>query len=301
MRYVVIGLGNIGRRRAALLGARCVATVDPYVSEATNRDVETVGPDAYDAAILAVPTVSKLALLERFLGLGKHVLVEKPLLIPDGATLARLRALSRERGACWYTSYNYRFEPLIARLRDAYRGGAIGDLYYGRLVVANGTVAHVKGTWRDTSLGVVDDLACHLFDLVPWLLDERPTFRVWSARHHEAHAPDHAIIGSDDGRLVLDVSYLSWKNEFRIDLIGSRGSLHLEGMRKWGPCRLVVRERVLPSGVPRETALDDEGPDDSWAQDIIEFERRALAHDPSADADWWVSECFRACERGVAA
>lgn len=300
MRYLVVGFGNIGRRRAALLGRRCVATVDPYVPEADHRDPSECDPASFDAAVLAVPSDAKIALLERFLGLGKSVLVEKPLLIPDAGTRDRLTALARERGVCWYTSYNYRFEPLIARLRELYRGGAIGQLYYARLVVANGSVAHVKGTWRDTALGVIEDLACHLFDLTSWILEERPVFRTWTAERHEATAPDHAIVGSEDGRIVLDVSYLSWKNQFRIDLVGSRGSLHLGGMRKWGPCELVVRERVFPSGVPRGSTIHDEGPDLSWEQDLATFEERVRTRTSSAAEDWWVSECLRSCEQGLA-
>lgn len=301
MRYLVVGLGNIGRRRAALLADRCVATVDPYVPDADHREVADCDPAGYDAAVLAVPSDAKIELLEHFLSLGKSVLVEKPLVIPDRSTLERLERFAHDGRATWYTSYNYRFEPLVVRLRDLYRAGAIGTLYYGRMVVANGTVAHVKGTWRDASLGVIEDLACHLFDLASWMLDERPSFRVWSAERHEAQAPDHAILGSADGRLVLDVSFLSWKNEFRIDLIGSRGSLHVDGMRKWGPCELDLRERVFPSGVPRETTFRDEGPDLSWERDIAEFEDRARARTSSANDDWWVSECLRSCGSGVVA
>jgi scyllo-inositol 2-dehydrogenase (NADP+) len=250
--------------------------------------------------VLAVPSGAKLAQLERFLGLGKHVLVEKPLVIPDRGALERLERLARDRGVCWYTSYNYRFEPLIIKLRDLYRSGAIGDLYYARMVVANGSVANVAGTWRDAGLGAIEDLACHLFDLTPWILDQRPAFTTWTAQRHEAKAPDHAIVGGADGRLVLDVSYLSWKNQFRIDLIGARGSLHLSGMRKWGPCDLILRERILPSGVPHETVFHDEGPDESWQRDFAEFERRVASKTTSASDDWWVSECLRAAGRGVA-
>ncbi len=30
MRYLLVGYGNIGAKRKALLGDRCVATVDPF-------------------------------------------------------------------------------------------------------------------------------------------------------------------------------------------------------------------------------------------------------------------------------
>jgi predicted dehydrogenase len=89
MRYVIVGLGNIGEKRRAVLGDRCVATVDPFNAAADHRRPEECGPDRYDAAILAVPNDAKLKLMEYYLSRGKHVLVEKPLII-DAAAAAEL-------------------------------------------------------------------------------------------------------------------------------------------------------------------------------------------------------------------
>ncbi len=118
MRYVVVGLGNIGRRRQALLGSDCVATADPFNSAAAYRSVRDVPLDSYDAAILAIPDAGKLDLATFLLGQGKHVLVEKPLPLPDEATARRLERLARGRRLALYTAYNHRFEPLLVQLRQ---------------------------------------------------------------------------------------------------------------------------------------------------------------------------------------
>lgn len=298
MRYVVIGLGNLGRRRRAVLGDRCVGTVDPVAEDADHRELADLTLDGFDAAVLAVPSAAKLELLEHLLTMKKSVLVEKPLVVPDRPTLERLERIALGGRVCWYTAYNHRFEPLIVRLRDAFRAGTIGRLYYARMLYANGTAANVKGTWRDTGLGVVEDLACHLFDLVTWIMEERPAFEPIVVERHETNGPDHAIVMSGDRRLVLEMSYLSWRNRFSLELIGSAGSLRLDGLRKWGGADLVHSKRILPSGVPVETLWHDEGADVTWELDLAEFERRAADGSLDTANDWWISEMLRACGRG---
>ena len=94
MRYLVVGLGNIGSRRRTLLEERCVATADPFNAAADYRAIEDVPPESFDAAVLAIPTDAKPALVESLVGAGKHVLVEKPLPLADEATARRLEGLA---------------------------------------------------------------------------------------------------------------------------------------------------------------------------------------------------------------
>ncbi len=166
MRYLVAGLGNIGGRRKALLGERCVATADPFNPAADYRSVRDCPPDRYDAAVLAIPDDDKPDLIAYLLEQGKHVMVEKPLPLPDEATARRLEWLARERGAVLYTAYNHRFEPLLVTMREQLAAGVIGEVYHGRLFYGNGTVRHVADTWRDHGLGAIADLGCHLLDLL---------------------------------------------------------------------------------------------------------------------------------------
>src|SRR6266540_1128718 len=97
MRYLVVGLGNMGRKRRALLGPRCVATADPINAEAQYRRAEDCAHERFDAVVLTVPNDAKLPLLEHFLTAGRHVLVEKPLPLPDRAVAERLNSLAHDR------------------------------------------------------------------------------------------------------------------------------------------------------------------------------------------------------------
>jgi len=294
VRYLVVGLGNIGRKRQGILGPRCVATVDPYNPEADYSAAAACADERYDAAVVSVPTRAKLDLLDYFLRRGKHVLVEKPLLFPDRGAAERLESVARATGAIWYTSYNHRFEPLIVALKQQLDEETIGPLYHGRFAYGNGTVASVSGSWRDSGLGVLEDLGPHLLDLTRYLLGEEASFTAWSLERHEATGGfDHCVLASADHRLVLEMSFLSWKNSFGIELVGSRGSLHLCGLPKWGTSELVVHHRVFPSGVPRETRQTVSGPDVTWERDLEHFETLPGAGRTSLDNDWWISRTVR--------
>jgi predicted dehydrogenase len=287
--YLLVGLGNIGQKRRQLLGERCLATVDPFNPAADYRSPDDYPRDDYDAVILSVPNQAKLDLLERFVGRGKHVLIEKPLLFADRGQAEHLEQLANQRRVVWYTSYNHRFEPLIGRLKDELDAERLGTLYHGRLFYGNGTVGNIVGTWRDQGLGVLEDLGSHLLDLTAYLLG-RPEFRAAALTSHESAAFDHCVLVSAEADLVLEGSFLSWKNTFAIDLYGSRGSLHVHGLPKWGPSELIIRERVLPSGVPREERVAaPAGLDVTWQRDLEHFERLATGSQTSMENDWWIS------------
>jgi predicted dehydrogenase len=304
VRYLLVGLGNIGRKRQALLGDRCVATADPFNSLADFPSAEGCPLDSYDAVVLATPNQLKLELIEFFLVHGKHVSVEKPLLLPDVETYGRLRELAEQHTAVCYTAYNHRFETLVERVRCHLDSGRIGSLYHGRMFYGNGTVGNVVGTWRDQGLGVLEDLGSHLLDLSGELFGCRgDRFKAVSLERHEARNLDHCLLTSSDGRIVLEVSYLAWRNTFSIDLFGSLGSLHMSGLQKWGPSRLTLRERVFPSGVPTE--VEEHAPggvDPTWARDLAHFEALCAQASPasSLDNDWWISESLRAVAAGSA-
>jgi scyllo-inositol 2-dehydrogenase (NADP+) len=299
VRYLVVGLGNIGQRRRALLGERCVATADPFNSAADYRIVRDVPLDAFDAAVLAIPDDDKVDLVTYLLEHGKHVLVEKPLPLPDEATAQRLKALAHRNGVALYSAYNHRFEPLLVQFKQQMDAGAIGEIYHGRLFYGNGTVKHVAGTWRDQGLGAIQDLGCHLLDLLAFAAGGHGLdMQLVSALSVETVAPDRALITSVDGRFLLEVSYHSWRNSFAFELYGHDGSIHCHGLRKWGGSELIVRRRVFPSGRPEETRQTDEGPDVTWELEVEHFERLCASGGEATDlaTDWWIARTLRSLE-----
>src|SRR6185295_6754929 len=290
----VVGLGNIGDKRRAVLGDRCVATIDPFNAVADFRRPEDCPPDLYDAAILAVPNDVKLALLEYFLSRGKHALVEKPLVL-DAESAAALARHAEAGKAIWYTSYNFRFEPHVIALKRLLDAGAVGRVYRVRMFYGNGTAGSIAGTWRDSRLGILEDMASHLIDLAGFVFGRSgDEFRVWERRGHELKGLDHCILATADRAMVIECSFLSWKNRWRIEVTGERGALEMDGLTKWGGSRLVLRRRQFPSGPPVESEEVSNGPDPTWERDIEYFEACVAAGQTSCENDLWISRAIAA-------
>ncbi len=294
MRYLVVGYGNLGAKRKQVLGERCAGTVDPCAAGADYASLGECPAERYDAAILAVPNPVKLELLGLLLDRGKHVLVEKPLVFPDDATADRLRRQAVSRGVIWYTSYNFRFEPHVVRLRQLVADGAVGPVYHARLFYGYGTAGSVAGTWRDDELGVLQDLGSHLIDLTGFVFGRfGAEFVVWARAAYELAGIDHCILATADRRIVIECSYLSWKNRWSIEVVGARGALRMDGLTKWGRSELVVQRRRLPSGAPDEQREVATMPDPTWSADLACFEEMAAAGRTSYDNDVWISRTIR--------
>lgn len=296
MRSVIIGLGNQGAKRLAIAGEDITATVDPMTSQSQYNTIAEVPVDAFDAAFVCTPETSKLDILEHLLSLGKHVLVEKPLLASNSNRIHRLGEIARSTGAACYTAYNHRFEPHVKRLKKLLDSDVLGKVYTARLFYGNGTSIEIKRSpWRDKGLGVLSDLGSHLLDLTLYLFGQKDRrFEPLSLDRIETKAYDHAIFGSKgDPLLVLEVSYLSWRNTFSIDVLAEFGSAHINGLCKWGPSTFTIRKRVFPSGVPKENVETIKCPDPTWDAEYNHFNRLCKTGGTNIENDIWINSVLR--------
>lgn len=294
MRVVVVGIGVQGHKRCAIAGEDVVATVDPLGGEVDFTDLADVPLDAYDAALVCAPDDAKESLLRYLLVNGKHVLVEKPLVADSTNALRELMDLARSQKVVCYTAYNHRFEPHFVRMKECIDSGVLGRIYSCRMFYGNGTARLVRDSqWRDTGAGVLGDLGSHLLDTVNFWFDTRPTkFEVVSSNCFENRAPDHVVLVNNgvEPRLEFEMTLLMWRNHFTCDVLGEKGSAHIESLCKWGPSTFRLRTRVLPSGRPTEDIDTLEQDDPTWALEYEHF--KALCEDPDAaslDTDIWIS------------
>jgi scyllo-inositol 2-dehydrogenase (NADP+) len=295
MRIAVVGFGVQGRKRRAIAADHVVAVVDPIATEADFQRLEDVPLTSYDAACVCVPDQEKFSILKHLLAHGKHVLVEKPLL-GSPAEIRELMELSREKRAACYTAYNHRFEPHIAKLKQILDRGKLGRVYVAKFFYGNGTARDVRSSpWRDKGLGVFSDLGSHMLDMAHFLFGpHNEAGELWSADCFENKAPDHVLFGYRGKRVLeMEATLLSWRNTFRLDVFGERGSAHIDCLCKWGPSVLTVRTRVLPSGRPAETVETIEQPDPTWLLEYEQFLELCQTAGTNLENDIWIYEKIR--------
>jgi predicted dehydrogenase len=296
MRCLIIGMGIQGRKRAAVAGSDVAATVDTVFPQADYRSVEDVPLVSYDAGLVCTPDRAKHGLLRYLLGNGKHVLVEKPLLAASPAELPELQALADRSRAVCYTAYNHRFEPHIHSLKEVLDAGTIGKVHLARFYYGNGTARDVRGSpWRDQGLGVIADLGSHLLDLVHFLFGPRQgPFRMWACHRLENRAPDHCAFGGGASPAIhCEVSLVSWRNTFAVDVVGELGSAHVQGLCKWGPSILTVRHRIFPSGRPTEESRRLERPDPTWEREYAHFKQLCQTSGGNLANDVWINAALQ--------
>jgi len=291
LRVIVVGLGIQGKKRRAIAGSEVVATVDPVHPEAQFQSVEDVPAADYDAALVCTPDSAKLPLLRYLLELGKHVLVEKPLLGENPGDLESLDELASSRNAVCYTAYNHRFEPHLMNFARIFNEGVLGKVYCARFFYGNGTARDVRNSpWRDRGFGVLPDLGSHLLDLTLFVFGRAEgRCRRLRADCFENRSYDRYSFGLD-GPMPIDyeMSLLSWRNAFHFDVYGELGSAHIDCLCKWGPSTLAVRQRVFPSGRPSEDSHTLTCADGTWAAEYEHFKTLCKAPSTNIQNDIWI-------------
>jgi scyllo-inositol 2-dehydrogenase (NADP+) len=294
MRTLVVGLGTQGNKRVKYIQKELVGTVDPFNENATYSDISQAPIESYDSVFLCVPDSEKIALIKRCISNGKHILVEKPLSSDNEIDLTELQASSIDSKVFIYTAYNHRFEPHFVNIKNHIEKKEIGKLYSIRMFYGNGTSQLVKSSyWRDKGMGVISDLAPHLLDTLAFWFGVIKLNDVSLIHHNfETLSPDHAIIhfNINDVAVELEMSLCMWKNTFTCDIVGEKGSLHMSSLCKWGPSTLSYRERVLPTGIPKERTFKIEKQDPTWEQEHQHFFNQIYnKNSTDLSTDIWIS------------
>jgi predicted dehydrogenase len=255
LKSIVVGLGVQGNKRYNVAQKDCVATVDPLNPKASYSRVEEVDLNSYDSAILCVPDQEKKNLINYFVENGIHMMIEKPLWFDNLQLFKKYEKLILKKKLISYTAYNHRFEPHFIKTKKILDKKILGKIYKCRLFYGNGTAKLVKNSeWRDKGLGVLKDLGSHLLDTIFYWFGYINKWELVKLNKFENNSPDHAIlISKNNGIFIeLEMSLLSWRNTFSCQIIGEKGSIHIDSLCKWGPSTFLLRKRKLPSGIPFE-------------------------------------------------
>lgn len=206
LRVAIVGCGIIGSTHARAVsrvpGFRIVAVVDPSRAAAerlaelieselarprpvTCRSLSELRPasgastgEPVDVAIVCTPSGTHLDVTERALGLGLHVVLEKPLevTVSRGRRLVQLAERAAARGLMVSVISQHRFDPASVVV-----AAAAADGRFGRLTGAVASVAwwrsqgyYDSAAWRGTFAldggGALMNQGVHTVDLLLWLL-----------------------------------------------------------------------------------------------------------------------------------
>ena len=293
MRVMIVGLGIQGRKRRKVAGADAVATVDPVIAGADFQQRRGRSARRLRRRPRLHARRAKPQILEYLLSNGKHVLVEKPLLADENHPWTNSRNSPSATGAVCYTAYNHRFEPHILRLKQVLDRRELGTVYSARFFYGNGTARDVRDSvWRDQGLGVLGRprLAPARLDAVSLRAARDSAVQVRASHRFENRAFDHFCFGFD-GQPALDfeMTLLSWRNTFRADVVGEKGSAHIECLCKWGPSIFTLRRRVLPSGRPDEESHTLVCADPTWQREYEHFKTLCSQPQTNIDTDIWIN------------
>lgn len=301
LKFVVIGYGIQGKKRHRICGPNVTAIVDPIAADAKFRRIEDVDLHTYDAAFVCTPDSPKYDIVKFLLENKKHALIEKPFFATETSTLVDIKNLALENQVSCYTAYNHRFEPHFVKMKEFLSADELGKIYYLDMFYGNGTARDVKNSpWRDKGLGVIPDLGSHLLDtMVFWFPEREFDFRIRNARCFENKSCDFfELEDSGSFKVTLAASLLSWRNSFRVDIFGEKGSLHINCLCKWGPSELVHRIRTLPSGKPIQKSWILEQPDPTWQLEYDYFRGICRDFSTNIDNDIWIDGVIRGLENG---
>jgi myo-inositol 2-dehydrogenase / D-chiro-inositol 1-dehydrogenase len=182
----VFGVGRMGRVHAHNIerhtGARLRFVVDADRAAARSVAAE-LGTDAgevdealdapdVDGVVIATPTSTHAALVERAAEAGKAIFCEKPIDLSLQTVDVALRAVEKaDVPLC--VGFQRRFDPALRALREQVRRGEIGPVETVRITTRDPSPPPLA--YRLQCGGLFRDMMIHDFDTACWLLDGRPT------------------------------------------------------------------------------------------------------------------------------
>jgi 1,5-anhydro-D-fructose reductase (1,5-anhydro-D-mannitol-forming) len=261
LRVAVIGLGLIGRQRAAALGriegATLAATVDPAaargggVSGAPHyASLAQLPRAAYDAAVVAVPHDRAVPIAADVLAARRPVLAEKPLGV-RGDDARRLESAAADLPRASFVGYNYRYLPAIAELLRHARAGELGELRTIDMLVGHGGHPGSAVGWKldpaRAGGGVLLDPGVHLLDLLLALAPAAVCVGIEATRGFWPTGIEEDVVATFRAeRLIatVRVSHVRWVNTFRVEAFGEDGYAIAEGRGgNYGPMTLRLGRR----------------------------------------------------------
>jgi UDP-N-acetylglucosamine 3-dehydrogenase len=232
MRFGQVGLGQMGRHHARILGdspdIEFIGAVDPmgdrHRAMRTGQifgTVEELLEAGIDAAVVAVPTAHHHAVALQLADAGVHTLIEKPLAesIPVASEIREAFARSGVLGAVGHVE---RFNSGLQEMKRRLGEGELGR------VISISTERVGPFPNRVSDVGVVKDLATHDIDIVTWI-GGAPFADITGRLAHKMGRPHEDLvvaIGRLENEVVasISVNWLTPTKRREVSVLGERGA-----------------------------------------------------------------------------
>jgi predicted dehydrogenase len=311
----VVALCDSGSGRAAKAGHADLAT---YVD--WRRMLDEVRPDTLS---VVVPPPTQRVIVEAALGLGIHVLCEKPLGMtpPDARAMAAAAERARRVGA---VALQFRFEPGMSALRQQIREARVGRVRrvdFSWMTSGRADASRPWGWQHDAAAGggVIYAFLPHVIDLVRWLSGSEVTTVAARSAILVGWRPDgdsmRAVTAEDmvdaicelEGGAVASLRVTNCQpcgDGMRIEVHGDDGVLLFAHRPPFaGDVELSCHRRGSPverlESRPREAAAGDSrsSPLRELAGQFIDAARGGRAESLPTFTDGWHAQCVMAAMR----
>lgn len=269
MANLIIGYGTQGKKRFKYINRNKKKTYiydkfSNFSSPNFIKDLDEINISDISHAYICLPEDEKKKYLKYLIDKKVNVLIEKPISLKNN----EIKDILKNINSTSYTAYNHRFEPHIVNIKKFLQKKTIGEIYNVKIYYGNGTAKLWHNSWRSKEkFSILHDLGSHVLDIVLFLFERLPNrYSLNIAKKNELPCYDFMQFTSRDTvSLSASLSIINWQNYFYLDILGSKGSIHLNGLCKWGPSVLKINKRVLPSGFPIQKINKIKMKDPTWA------------------------------------
>lgn len=180
-----------------------------YPGLITTQNVDEVLSDKdLDAVVIATPTITHFPLAKQALLSGKHVLVEKPMVM-DKKQADELLKISKAKKKILMVDHTFLFNEAVLKIKSLIDKGEIGDILYIDSVRVN------LGLFQK-DVNVVYDLASHDFSIIQFLLNKKPTYVSANGSQHFNRQEDVAYILAEYPNKVFAHVHVSWLSPAKV-------------------------------------------------------------------------------------
>lgn len=258
LRIGVVGIGNMGSAHAVQIfekkiqSAELTAVCDnsrERLEWAEKRFGSSIAQyDDYeqfldcgkmDAVIIATPHKLHPVIAQKAFEKGLHVLTEKPAGI-DTVSVRKMNEAAKQSGVVFGIMYNQRTNLLYRKLRDAVKGGILGEIKRFIWIINNWyrTQAYYdsgdwRATWNGEGGGVLLNQCPHNLDIWQWIMGMPVRVRAFCnvGHYHHIQVEDDATIYAEyenGSSAVFVTSTGEYPGTNRMEISGTKGKAVVE-------------------------------------------------------------------------